>query len=166
MEKARTWRANVGLSHSENVYVMWWTGVDTMPLLVKVCVENLRRHIHAHSFHLITRENVYMLFPTLTNEINTLVKLLESDKIRIQHFSDLLRTLILINRGGCWVDATVFITPSWDSNMLGLSFFSGRRTKTFANSGKSITNGQWTSYFIASVKNNPLLRFIYDGLNE
>lgn len=50
--------------------------------------------------------------------------------------------------------------------MLGLSFFSGRRTKTFANSGKSITNGQWTSYFIASVKNNPLLRFIYDGLNE
>lgn len=35
MEKARTWRANVGLSHSENVYVMWWTGVDTMPLLVK-----------------------------------------------------------------------------------------------------------------------------------
>lgn len=29
-----------------------------------------------------------------------------------------------------------------------------------------MTNGLWTSYFIASEKGNPLLRFIHEGLDE
>lgn len=166
LDEAGTWKPSHGISQTENIYVMWWTGADTMPPLVRLCHENLRRHIHAHNLHLITRENACTLFPSLGNELGTLVRLLKGGNICIQHFSDLLRTLIIVNSGGIWIDATVFVSPDWDNALTGRPFYSGRRTKAYAQSGKSVTNGQWTSYFMASEKGNPLLRFIYEGLKE
>lgn len=166
LQEAAAWTPDGGLGRTESVYVMWWTGADTMPLLVKVCFENLRRHIHDHRLHLITRDNVATLFPSLKDEVSGLIRLIDVGKICIQHFSDLLRTLILVNGGGVWVDATAFVSPRWDEALTGRPYYSGRRTKAFAQSGKSVTNGLWTSYFIASEKGNPLLRFIHEGLDE
>lgn len=101
LQEAAAWTPDGGLGRTESVYVMWWTGADTMPLLVKVCFENLRRHIHDHRLHLITRDNVATLFPSLKDEVSGLIRLIDVGKICIQHFSDLLRTLILVNGGGC-----------------------------------------------------------------
>lgn len=121
---------------------------------------------HNHTIKLITRDNIFTHFSSIAELIKRPIELYEQNAISIQHLSDIIRTLILYDRGGIWIDATVFVAPDWDKDLIDKKFYSGRRSAVFANSGKSVTKGQWTSYFIASVKNNPLLKFIYDGLVE
>lgn len=104
------------------------------------------------------------MFPTLKKPIKEIMEIYENGRICIQHFSDIIRTLILEHIGGIWIDATVFVSPDWDRDLIGKAFYTGCRTEAYANSGRSITNGQWTSYFIASVKGNPLMSLIHEGL--
>lgn len=160
------WNPDEKLEDTTPIYVMWWTGLETMPQIVNLCFENLQRNAKNHPVILITRVNIFSIFPAITEPIRETIELFESSKICIQHFSDIIRTLIIGQGGGIWIDATVFLTPDWDRDIIGKSFYSGRRTSAYANSGRSITKGQWTSYFIASVKGNPLITFLHDGLLE
>lgn len=145
---------------------MWWTGSDTMPPIVQTCFKNLQRNAKKHPIIFITQENIFSLFPTLKKPIKEIMEIYENGRICIQHFSDIIRTLILEHIGGIWIDATVFVSPDWDRDLIGKAFYTGCRTEAYANSGRSITNGQWTSYFIASVKGNPLMSLIHEGLLE
>lgn len=160
------WNSNEQLKETTAIYVMWWTGRETMPPIVNICFKNLCRNAKKHPVILITQENIFSLFPQLTALIKETLEMYENGKICIQHFSDIIRSLILNKIGGIWIDATVYVAQDWDKNIIGKMFYSGRRTAAYASSGKSITNGQWTSYFIASVKGNPLLRFFHEGLFE
>lgn len=166
LKSLTTWTVDEKLDDTSPIYVMWWTGEETMPPVVKLCYKNLCGNAKRHSIVLITKNNIYTLFPSITRQIKEIESKYNERKVCIQHLSDLIRLLIISKIGGIWIDATVFVTPNWDNNLIGKAFYSGRRTPTFADSGKSITAGQWTSYFIASVKENPLIEFLYKGLQE
>lgn len=166
LKSLTSWAEDKKIDKTSPIYVMWWTGEETMPPVVRLCYKNLCRNAKRHPIVLITKNNIYTLFPSIAQHIKEVEEKYNERKICIQHFSDITRSLILDKIGGIWIDATVFVTPDWDENLVGKSFYSGRRSSTFANSGKSITAGQWTSYFIASVKGNPLINFMYNGLLE
>ena len=148
------------LTEKSPIYVMWWTGVDDMPPVVRICYQNLIAKSKLHKVILITKNNINTLFPTIKDEISELVFMLENGKITIQYFSDLLRTLILDKIGGIWIDGTVFVSDGWDQYLINKSFFSGRRDEKYFFKNSSPTQGQWTSYFIASTKGNILMRFV------
>lgn len=149
------------------IYVLWWTGESTMPDLVKVCYNNILKKRKRHPVVFIDKDNVENLFSDFKNEIVQLKQLYETKKINIiQYFVDLLRNLILSRRGGIWIDATVWLTDHWEDLVLGRPFFSGKRSRVYATNYLSVTQGLWTSYFIASVRDNPVPLLLYDGLYE
>lgn len=163
----KQYHATEVITAKTQIYVMWWTGLETMPEIVRLCYDNLCNNAKLHPIILITKDNYSTVLPnSIVTDIKEVVDLYNNDKICIQHLSDIVRTLILSKIGGIWIDATIYVTSNWDDKLIGKSFFSGRRTIKYANSGKSITKGQWTSYFIASVKGNPLIDFMYNGLIE
>lgn len=161
------WNSPEKLNEKSPIFFMWWTGLHTMPPIVELCYKNLYNNAKSHPIIVITQQNYHQVLPvSIIEQTEKIVNLYNNKRICIQHLSDLIRTLILSQVGGIWIDATVFVTPNWDKDLLGSTFYSGRRTTLYANSGKSITQGQWTSYFIASVKGNPLINFIHNGLKE
>ena len=169
LQKIKTiaeWHPDERLNSNSPIYVMWWTGKDTMPPIVKICFNNLMQNCHRHPVTLLTKDNLFITFPSIEELLKRPVSLYEQGSISIQHLSDMVRTLILYECGGIWIDSTVFVSSDWDKDLMNQNFYSGRRSKKYANSGKSVTEGQWTSYFIGSVKGNPLLKFLYDGLIE
>lgn len=167
LQSINNWSCSEKLNEMSPIYFMWWTGLHTMPPIVELCYKNLYNNAKSHPIIVITQQNYHQILPaSIIEQVTKIVNLYNKKKICIQHLSDLIRTLILSQVGGIWIDATVFVTSDWDKDLLGKTFYSGRRTTSYANSGKSITQGQWTSYFIASVKGNPLITFIHNGLKE
>jgi mannosyltransferase OCH1-like enzyme len=73
------------------------------------------------------------------------------------HFSDLLRTLLLINYGGVWVDATVLLTKEIPKIILDSDFF------VFINSNGISPCSNW---FIVARKGSPLLKRVFEVLAE
>ena len=39
------------------VWVCWWTGEETAPLLVRQCIKSIRKNAGTHPVHLITKDN-------------------------------------------------------------------------------------------------------------
>lgn len=166
IKAAHDWNPTELLRDSTPIYVMWWTGEKSMPSIVSICYKNLCLNARSHPITLITKDNIKKLFPSYNSTIKQIVELYDNRKIKIQHLSDMLRTFIISKFDSIWIDATVFVSPNWDANLTGLPYYSGRRTSKFSNSGASVTKGEWTSYFVASVKGNPMIQFLYDGLLE
>ena len=81
-------------------------------------------------------------------------------KLSLAHRSDLLRTQLLINHGGVWIDGTVFVTQSfeqWLPSKLDAGLF------LFSRPGRDRLIANW---FIASVPQHPVLIHLYDALCE
>lgn len=107
----KEWSSEDSLNENSPIFLMWWTGIDTMPPIVKLCYINLCNNAKKHPIILITQQNYQYILPTsISEEASEVVELYYNNKIRIQHLSDMIRTLILSKVGGIWIDATVFVT--------------------------------------------------------
>lgn len=89
--------------------VIWWCwlqGLEQAPDVVKACYRSLQKL--GKKIVVLTEENMfeYVSFPDYIMEAK------EKGIISRTHFSDLLRLELLTNRGGTWIDATVFCSGS------------------------------------------------------
>lgn len=93
-----------GKDLSDVIWICWWQGLDKAPLLVKKCIESIKRNAGNHKVILLTEEN-YKKYITVPAWI---------EKKRMQgiitrtNYSDLLRLSLLAEHGGMWLDATFF----------------------------------------------------------
>jgi hypothetical protein len=88
------------------IWVCWWQGEENMPELVRACYRSLREQAKGHPIHLLTKDNYakYISLPDyILNKFNQGI-------ISVTHLSDMLRSCLLYEQGGLWVDATVFFT--------------------------------------------------------
>ena len=86
------------------IWVFWGQGEDQMPVLVRACYKQL---ISLNGdVVLVTKENVhdYVDIPA------AIYQKVESGKLTWANFSDIVRTTLLAQHGGLWLDATVWIT--------------------------------------------------------
>jgi len=97
-------KKNIDSLHTSEPYKIWqyWEqGLDSAPDIVKACLDSvdIERII-------ITPQNIrdYVHIPEYIYELK------EKGIIKLAHFSDILRTYLLIEHGGCWIDATVLLT--------------------------------------------------------
>lgn len=94
--------------NSRQIWICWLQGVEYAPEIVQKCINSVRIHFSDYKINIITEENYqdYVSFPAYIQ------KKIDKGIITKTHFSDMLRLELLINKGGIWVDATVFMTEN------------------------------------------------------
>lgn len=127
-----------------------------MPLIVKACYKSILQHANGRKVILITMDN-YKNYADIPHFIEDMVS---CGKINHTKFSNILRNALLYQRGGIWIDATIYLTENLHIEQL--PFFSIKRNKSWDYI--NVSQARWTTYFMAGVKGNPLNRFVYDGL--
>lgn len=146
------------IGHNSPIWIMWWQGEKAMPDVVKICYANVKRYAGNHPINLITHDT----FCQFVSRKSTVETFLADKKINLTHLSDIIRCYLLYTYGGIWIDSTLLLTSPIDDIIKQTPFYTGRRVSVKDN--YFVPQGKWTSYFCASVKDNPLFSFIYDML--
>ena len=113
----------------EYIWQCWLQGPDNMPALVRNCLRSVERHRRpGQKVVLITEENYteYVEFP------DWITRKRREGRIADAQFSDLLRLWLLASYGGCWIDATCFLTAPVPENILRADLFMFRTCGEFA----------------------------------
>jgi len=142
------------LSNNKTIWTCWLQGVESAPPIVKKCIESMKIYCHNHKIVVLTQQNLneYIILPDYIREKY------EKGQISPAHYSDIIRTVLLIQHGGIWIDSTVLLTEQIPVEILNADFFCFRATMTTLSKIKA------SNWFIASQPNNPILCCVRDML--
>lgn len=134
---------------TSNTKIIWWSwlqGEENAPDLCKRCLESLRLHMKNYEIRIITENNLteYISIP------DSILLKYKKKYIGEAHFSDIIRTLLLIKYGGVWIDSTVFCT-GYSQNLFDLPLF------FYSNVMRGDNGIICSNWLISSSKNNPIL---------
>lgn len=134
------------------VWIFWWQGEDSMPPLVKACYLQAKKVFHDKKVVLLEQNNWsdYVEIPAI------IIEKVKSGIITLTHFSDILRMALLYQRGGLWMDATLFISRSIPVNIFKQPLFTLKSEKVLAY----VSQCRWTSFCFGSMKGHPLAKFM------
>ena len=137
-------------SDTDKIIWQYWESKDnSVPPLVQACLNSVERYKGNHKRILLTPDNVknYVNIPQIFWDLK------EKGRIKTAFFSDILRTCLLIQHGGIWIDATVLLTEELPSYITNADLF------VFQNDLKIDLDGlNMASYFISSKKDNKILK--------
>lgn len=134
--------------NSDYVFTCWLQGEENAPELVKKCIESMRKHFKDKNLVVITNDNL----KDYTNLPDFIIEKWKKGIISNTHFSDILRTNLLINNGGLWLDSTVLCTGNLDKYIdKDTDFF------VYKNEHRNCDSLCLSSWLIYSKKNHPLL---------
>lgn len=136
------------------IWVCWLQGMENAPEIVKQCVASVKRYMPNYEVRVLTADNIFD-YVTLPEYI---VRKYKNGTITFTHFSDILRTALLVQHGGIWLDATVLLTDSIPAEMTDASLF------FLQKSVLSSTPHAGSSWFIAAHKGNAVLQRVLDVL--
>lgn len=136
--------------------IIWWCwlqGEINAPALCKACLKSLYINYPDYDIRVITLENLhqYVHMPPYIDEK------FSNGQIGAAHYSDILRTLLLIENGGVWIDSTVFSSKR-ASDILEQPFFF---YQNWMKENKAIICSNW---MLVSQKENPILKLTRDLL--
>ncbi len=152
------------------VWQMWWQGVDSIPTLVRKCMDTCDRNLPNNYQRIVITQNNYSDYLTIPEGMMTKFR---DGKISITHLSDYIRVSLLLSSGGIWADATLFFSspipqdvlksrlfyfqsPSW---LLGIDSLSLDNAIAYASLPSSIgTIHSGSSWFVHAKTNNNLLK--------
>lgn len=145
------------IKKTDYIWFFWWQGEKNMPPLVLKCYESLKKYSLEHEIIFLSKDN-YKDYAELPKYI---LDLFIKGSCSITHFSDILRMNLLSNKGGIWVDATIYITDDFTKEIDNYQSMYTRRSKSKTN---FISNGMWSTYFIATSKGHILSKALYEIL--
>lgn len=141
------------LSH-QDIWIFWGQGMDNAPVVVKKCYASVQKYCKGYRVHLLDNENIseYVSLP------EDILRLYDGGKgiLRPAHFSDILRTELLIQYGGIWIDATILLTSRLPEYITNQSMFMYRETNI------NIPEYIFANYLIASERSNPFLKRVLE----
>lgn len=136
------------------IYWCWLQGEVNAPELCKACLNSLRNNMPDYKIIIVTKENIW----NLVSIPEIIRKKYEKGFITNTHFSDIIRTYLLAEKGGIWIDSTVLCTGSFPKEILSNNFFV---FQNFNRGDEAIFSSSW---FIASCKNHPILLYMEELL--
>ena len=131
------------------IWQYWESPDSTTPPLVQACMNSVEKYRGRCNRIFLTPENVkeYVNIPQIFWDLK------EKGKIKTAFFSDILRTCLLIQHGGIWIDSTVLLTEELPNYITNADLF------VFQNDLKIDLDGlNMASYFIAAKKDNKILK--------
>lgn len=151
-----------GKEEQRKIWVCWWQGYDKMPVLCKMCFNQLKSVLtEQYQLVLITQDN-YMNYANIPEVI---IRHLEEGKIPITQFSDILRQALLAQNGGVWIDSSVWCTEKVNDMLMFTTAFWSVKLKEpddKTNIGQQISQCQWNSFLLGGQKGNIVNRFVLD----
>ena len=136
------------------IWICWLQGLEQAPDIVQKCVASVKHHMPDYKVQILTSENIFD-FVSLPEHI---VRKYQKGTISFTHFSDILRTALLVQHGGIWLDATVLLTDSIPSQMTDAPLF------FLQKSILSTTPHAGSSWLLVAQKGNPVLQRVLDLL--
>lgn len=134
------------------IWVCWLQGEKKMPQIPQICLERIRKFSGSHPVKLITLDN----YNEFVNLPQTITKLFKDKKICMAHFADILRTYLLYNYGGCWIDSTIYLTAPLDEKIFNYDFYS---IKYNPNDNFYITQCRWSNFFMCCKPGNIIMGY-------
>ncbi|MFR5876230.1 MAG: capsular polysaccharide synthesis protein [Eubacterium sp.] len=103
----------------KRVWICWLQGIDNAPELVKNCYASVKHYIRDMEIVVLDKSNIkdYVNLP------DYIYDKWEKGIIPNAQFSDLVRTELLIEHGGLWIDSTVYMTGELPSYITDSDFF-------------------------------------------
>jgi hypothetical protein len=143
------------------IWIMWFQGIDQAPELVRLLIDNIRRNTSGHPIVLLDEKN-YKQYCTIPLSI---IQRYESGQITIQAFSDIIRVFLLRERGGLWVDSTLFITKPIPDYVFSLPVFNVKHISPDYQCYNAVADADlYQSYLIAARPHSITYSFISDCL--
>lgn len=140
-----------------NVWVLWYQGEKEAPFIVKKCIKRMQEIYKKTEYNLIilTKDNLknYVDIPKYISEK------IEKEIITKTNFSDYIRAYLLYTYGGIWLDATCYILENKALEYEKYYFYSQKYKK---GKSKFFNDGKWSSFYLISGKNNPVMFFLYN----
>ena len=140
--------------HSNIIWICWLQGEDKAPDIVKACIASIRKWVQGYEIRIITDKNL-LDYATIPEYIISKYK---KGKISFAHFSDILRTCLLYEHGGIWIDATVLLTGELPEEITNEPFF------IFQNKLSNDGSIAISSWLIAANTRHPILKVTRDVL--
>ena len=140
------------------IFVCWLQGIEKAPCLVKACVRSIEQHASGHPVHVITLAN-YKEWVSLPRVV---IQRQEEQMIANAHFADVLRCALLAKYGGCWIDATIWMSGDIHAEIFERPFYSCR----FPAEGRFVTDNMWSNFFIAAKPDSVTINFTKDMFYE
>lgn len=136
------------------VWIVWWQGKDTMPMLVKNCYQSVVENNPDMEVVVIDQNNFqeYVQLPDFV------ISKLNSGNITLTHMSDILRFALLSQWGGWYLDSTLFLFSHLPRTE---DLFTIKHSQTFYD----VHSGVWTGFFWYMPKGHPLAVFMNKALN-
>ncbi len=103
------------------IWQYWAQGYDSVPDVVRKCLDSVDRYASDYTVVRLTDANVadYLEVPAFIQE--------KREKMTTAHYSDLLRLMLLKTYGGIWMDATIMLTGPVPEEYARQDFFVFRR---------------------------------------
>lgn len=130
------------------IWFCWLQGLDHAPSIVKACFKQVQQIESKRNIAVVTKDN-FQQYVALPEHI---LSKWHSGIISNTHFSDILRLQLLIEHGGIWMDATVYLTGEIPRFMESKPLFMYRHTDY------GDTHFRYNSWFISSYKGNGIMR--------
>lgn len=134
------------------IWFCWLQGIENAPVLVRKCYSKIKSICLDYDVVTITANN----FSEYTNISENIVSKWENGIITNTMFSDILRTNLLLNNGGTWIDSTVLLTDKIPEEIEKSEFFLFMSQKP-GSIGHYVTISSW---FLSSKKNHPFIKIL------
>lgn len=141
---------------NKTIWLCWLQGMEQAPDIVKQCVASVKHYMPEYRLQVLTAENIAQ-FVELPEHIWVKYK---NGTITFTHFSDIVRTALLVQRGGIWLDATVLLTGTLPTKWTEADLF------FFQKSVLNATPHAGSSWMLAARKGNPVLQRVLELLGE
>lgn len=141
------------------VWLCWLQGIDQAPELVQLLIAQTRRQSGSHPVRIITLEN-YNDYVTLPHDF---IAKYESGKMPQQQFADVLRSALLAQHGGLWVDTSVYLSQPIPESVFSSPIYNVKNIlPNRTREAVACDFTKWQAYFIASQPKSITYSFITD----
>lgn len=144
------------------VWFCWLQGEEQMPAVVRLCLRSIKKNIPSDCHvEFVSAQNLreYIQIPEY------IYHKLRRGKIQINHFTDIVRFMLLKQYGGIWIDATVFLSSKIPESYFELPLYSIQSLSKIERDD-NIYYGALTSFLIGGQSENFLFSFIVDFFLE
>ena len=130
-----------GSSKTYRIWQYWDCGIENAPDIVKACINSVKKYKGDREHVILDDSNIkkYVNIPDYMYELK------EKGIISKAHFADILRTYLLYEYGGCWLDATIYLTAPIPDYIMWSELFVFQNDKD-----EDPDNLIMTNYFISS----------------
>lgn len=151
---------DIKLSKTPKEYRIWqyWNGdIQNAPDIVKCCIKSVEKYKGELEHVILNDENIknYITIPDYIYELKN------QGIIKAAHFADIVRTYLLYEYGGLWIDATVLLTAPLPEYIRDSELFVFQNDENEDPDGLNMAN-----YFISSKGNSVIIAKMKRFLEE